>query len=132
MTEVDFSYTVRDADCAGDRPFIVETTARVRQPREITWREWEPYGVHWSRGTLDDADAEACKVVEASGVILAFITIVDGHVEMVYSKAAFRGLGFGRVLLDATGFDDNVKCRSPTDSMRMWAQRIGLKLEVVK
>ena len=131
MTEVDFEYFVREGDRSTDRPFIVETTARVRQPHGMTWREWEPYGVHWSRGTLDDADADGCKVVDAGGVILGFITIVAGHVEMLYVKRDFRGLGFGQLLLDAAGMDDNVPCRAPTDSFRMWAAHRGIRFTVV-
>lgn len=130
MTEVDFEYTVRDA-VEADRAFIVETTARVRTPYRMTWHDWDDYGRCWARTAFNDP-TRSCKVVEAKGVILAFVLAVDGHIEMLYCKAEFRGLGFGQLLLDAAGMDDNVPCRAPTDSWRMWASRRKIRFTVVK
>lgn len=135
LTEVDFKYTVRSAVDA-DRRFIVETTARVRQPHGVNWADWECYGRTWASETLGDGGIGSTQVVESDGVILGFLMpgYKDGapvYVECLYVKRDFRGLGFGRVLLDAAGFDDKVPCRAPTDSMRMWAKGRGITLVVV-
>lgn len=130
MTEVDFKYTVRPA-VEADRRFIVETTARVRQPHGVTWFDWEPYGMLWAREAFKWEDG--CHVVESDGVILGFVLVTQdpAGVEMLFVKRDFRGLGFGQLLLDAAGMGDPVSCRAPTDSWRMWCSKRGIKFQVV-
>ncbi len=127
MTEVDLEYTVRDA-IPDDRRFVVETTARVRQPHEMNWRDWCVYGDLWARRCVDSGRTN---VVEAKGVILGFIVVCDGRVECLYVKQSFRGLGLGQLLLDAAGMDQPIPCRAPTDSFRIWASRRGLRFTVI-
>lgn len=125
-------YVVRPAS-HNDWRFIIETTAKVRQPRSLTWEEWEPYARCWVESILNNPKAPgACWTVEASGVVLGFVLLSTNSlsVEMLYVKQKFRGLGFGRLLLDAAGFDDDVPCRAPTESWRLWARRRGVKYKV--
>ena len=130
-------YNVRRATDS-DARFIVETTARVRQPRSLTWWEWQPYGMQWAEFHFngDPGDNGGAWVVEAKGVLLGFVLCANEStirtVEMLFVKKDFRGLGLGQLLLDVAGFDAEVPCRAPTDSLRMWARKRGIKLAVVE
>lgn len=132
LTEVDFKYTVRPA-VEADRRFIVETTARVRQPHGVTWFEWERYGMTWAAMCYDDPDRRfsMAHVVESDGTVLAFVLVYKCAVEMLYCKKDFRGLGFGMLLLDSIASGDPVPVRAPTDSWRMWCSKRGIKFTVI-
>ena len=129
MTEVDFKYTVRPA-VEADRRFIVETTARVRQPHGVTWFDWEVYGRTWSEACWNGYGAFP-HVVDSEGVILGYVIGRHGVLECLFVKKDFRGLSFGQLLLDAAGMGDPVPVRAPTDSFRIWASRRGIKFTVI-
>ena|SRR5688572_17901763 len=123
-----------------DRRFIVETTAKVRQPRGVTWLEWEPYGRAWADMTFvwqdmvgGVSDRPFAWVVEVDGVILGLLlkTHDEQSIECLYVKREFRGLGYGQLLLDAAGFGDDIPCRAPTESWRRWCARRGIRYTVV-
>lgn len=119
-----FRYNIRRA-VADDARFIVETTAKVRQPREQGWREWERDG---RRNAEDDLRDGSTHVIEADGVLLGFVTMLAGALRMVYVKREFRGNGFGVALLTAAGALDDfprVRVIDPTSSFRAWSKRRG-------
>lgn len=114
-----------------DRAFVVETTAKVRQPTGVPWGEWKPYGEEWVRSCLLSWGASP-NVAEGNGVILGFVLCRRNVVEVLYVKRDYRGMGLGRLLLDAAGFGEEVLCRAPTASWRHWCRRRGIKFTVVE
>lgn len=107
-----------------DRAFVVETTLKVRQPRGLSWREWE--GLRRSE-TERIADDGTVLVVEADGVLLGYATAhASDHgpvLGMLYVKRDFRGDGLGMLLLAALGMNAPVLVDHPTASWRAWARR---------
>jgi GNAT superfamily N-acetyltransferase len=108
----------------GDRRFIVETTAKVRQPRDVPWRTWEPIGEGIAARALQDG---AAYVIDAGGVMLGFLLVADGVVEMLYVKRDFRGDGFGLELLRHAGVEQPIAVRASTSSWRAWCRAKGLR-----
>ena len=132
--------TIRSAVDA-DRKFVIETTARVRQPMCMEWYHWEPYGIAWAErvgyGEYGAGGSGGAWVVEADGVLLGYVLVAKAwlddvnNVECIFVKEKFRGLGFGQLLLDAAGVVDVVRCRAPTASWQAWCRRRGIKWEAV-
>lgn len=130
MTDADpIPHVIRSMQPA-DRAFVVETTLKVRQPRGITWREWE--GLRRVE-TESMADVGTVLVVEAGGVLLGFAVAAGGVLHMLYVKRDFRGDGLGlemlrRLLLnrDVLSTGDDVHVDHPTASWRAWARRRGV------
>ncbi len=122
-----FAYDIRRAVVLDVR-FITESTAKVRQPRDISWREYERRGMRDAEEALKFGQAH---VVEADGVLLGFVIMTGDVVTMLYVKRDFRGLGLGIGLLTAAGaLDDapNVRCYAPTESFRLWCRRKKLTM----
>lgn len=123
--EGEIPHVVRAAS-PDDRRFIVETTAKVRQPTGVPWRAWEPIGEGMAERALHEG---AAHVVDATGTVLAFVITVRGVVEMLYVKRSFRGLGFGMELLRAVGIGTPVPVRATTASFRAWCRAKGMRWE---
>lgn len=123
--EEEISHVVRPAS-TDDLRFIIETTAKVRQPPGVPWRAWQPVGEGMAERALRDG---AAHVVDATGTVLAFVLTVRGVVEMLYVKRSFRGLGFGLELLRTVGVDTHVPVRATTPSFRAWCRAKGLRWE---
>lgn len=131
MDTPDITYAVELA-APDDHRYIAETTAKVRKPPEMSWSDWEPYGMTWARANLQTPPI----VVKSGGLTLGFLVFIHGApvktVEMLYVRNVVRGLGIGRLLLDAAQFDDDVPCRAPTGSWRAWTHRRGIRYTVVE
>jgi GNAT superfamily N-acetyltransferase len=109
-----------------ERRFIVETTAKVRQPPDVPWRAWEPIGMGMAQQSLV---AGRALVIDAGGTVLGFLLVVGGVVEMLYVKRSFRGLGFGMELLAAGEVGTPVPARATTASFRAWCRAKGMRWE---
>jgi GNAT superfamily N-acetyltransferase len=120
-------HVVRPAE-PDERRFISETTAKVRQPSGVPWRTWEPVG----RSLAESAMRGVTLVVDAGGVVLGFVVVLHGIVEMLYVKQRFRGEGFGRELLTAAGVAEPIPVRVTTGSWRAWCRGRGIRWEVVR
>jgi len=114
-----------------DRSFVVETTLKVRQPRGITWREWE--GLR-KPDTERMVDGGTVLVVDAGGVLLGFALAMGATLEMLYVKRDFRGDGLGLELLARldlrhrlSGTWAALTVDHPTASWRAWARRRGIQ-----
>ena len=112
-----FEFVVRRA-LSGDERFIVETTAKVRQPRGLAWRTWEQTARPEALRRLADG---AAWVAEADGVLLGFILLEGDRVEMLFVKKDLRGLGIGLALLEHA--PRPLRARWPTASWRMWCAK---------
>lgn len=120
----EFGWTIRPAQ-PSDHRFLVETIAKVRQPREMSWLRWSLLGVPMAQQTVLSG---ASHVAEADGVILGFVTEQAGAVEMLYVKRDFRGNGIGLDLLaKAADPTETVTARAPTSSWRAWCRRRGIE-----
>jgi GNAT superfamily N-acetyltransferase len=113
----------------GDRPFVFETTVKVRWPRTaVSWHEWsEVHGAmvdHWIRDGF-------VRVAESDGVLLGFVVVAPKGVAMLYVKRGFRGDGIGLRLLQACGYPDGGPPRAllPTPSWARWCDRRGIAWE---
>ncbi len=109
-----------------ERRFIVETTAKVRQPTGVPWHVWRPIGEAAAATAVVNG---AAHVVDAGGVLLGFALVYDGAVEMLYVKRDFRGEGFGLELLKAAEVGTPVPVRFTTASWRAWCRSKGLRWE---
>lgn len=114
-----------------DLNFVLETTLKVRQPRGLSWREWE--GLRREE-TLRTIQGAAVLVVEADGVLLGYAIAAGGWLSMLYVKRDFRGDGLGLEMVRALvlshdlGNDgDALWVEHPTASWRAWARRRDLK-----
>lgn len=123
-------YTIRAAE-PGDRRFIIETTAKVRQPREMSWTDWKRRGLAESELDLDNGEA---LVGDADGVLVGFMVISNGALAMVYVKRDFRGAGVGYDLLVAKlGLPPPpVRVSTVTGSWRRWARLHRIRWEEVR
>lgn len=120
-----FRYDIRPAT-ADDHRFILETTAKVRQPHGLPWTTWKRTGMQQATEALRHGSAW---VVESDGVLLGFV-VADEAVSMLYVKRDYRGLGLGLELLAKTGQGKVVRVRQPTASWRAWARRRSLPWQV--
>lgn len=115
--------TIRAATPA-DRSFIVETSTKVRWPQRsgVSWREWQAAYGPAARSAFEHGQT---LVMEAAGVLLGFVVVVDDAVFMLYVKRELRGEGFGRELLTAAGAP--VEAIAPTPCWKKWAQYHGIR-----
>lgn len=113
---------------AGEREtkFLVETTAKVRQPNGVPWHAWKPIGEGLATKALGEGVAH---VIESGGVVLGFIVVRAGVLEMLYVKRDFRGHGFGAELLAAAGLAQPIAVRDSTTSWRVWCRLRGIRWE---
>src|SRR5262245_37655336 len=107
-----------------EHDFIIETTAKVRQPPGCPWRAWENVGGSMAKRALERGRA---LVIDAGGIVLGFVLLVEGAVEMLYVKRDFRGEGFGESLLTAAGVGtlSPLPVTATTASFRAWCRSKG-------
>ena len=127
----DIPHVIRQA-VPEDARFILETTAKVRQPRGVPWTQWSPVGLRNAQTALAQGRAV---VADADGVILGFalampsaMTPPELALEMVYVKADFRGFGLGLEMLRGVGMAPGflVAARAPTPCWRRWCAHHAL------
>jgi GNAT superfamily N-acetyltransferase len=121
-------YAIRPAQ-PEDHRFIIETTAKVRQPRDLSWTEWKTTGEMRARADLEYG---GCFVAEADGVIVGFVLFarIWAALEMLYVKREFRGLGLGMALLNPG--DVKVLITTATPSWRQWTRLHRIRWEEVR
>jgi GNAT superfamily N-acetyltransferase len=130
--------TIRPASGAGERSLIIESTCHARQPQchgrhVIPWNAW----LAMYAPAVQHAMATGHSLVaDMDGVAVGFLVAQGGRVFMLYVKQEFRGVGFGRELLESalaqgllhTPLETTADMVTP--SWRAWTSGIGLSYRV--
>jgi hypothetical protein len=104
--------------------FVWETSLKVRQPRGISWTEWET-GMGNRLLEALASPASVVRVAEDQGTVCGFAHWLDGVLQMLYVKAALRGHGYGLdMLLPVVG---PVLVHAPNACWRRWAYAKSLR-----
>lgn len=107
-----------------DLNFVLETTLKVRQPRGLSWREWEGLRRESTKALIAGG---AVLVADADGVLLGFALTSFQTLHMLYVKRDFRGDGLGLALLGGLRWAPPLLVEHPTASWRAWTRARGIE-----